>query len=63
MISILFAIKVLLVAAGVVLVFQGGSLMVLSLFLDSYKRNRSLYAVTLALGLLLIVMAFLLIPS
>ncbi len=63
MISILFAIKVLLVAAGVVLVFQGGSLMVLSLFLDSYKRNRSLYAVTLALGVLLIVMAFLLIPS
>ena len=56
-------IKILLVTAGVVLLFQGGSLLVLSYFVDAYKRSRVLYVVTLGLGAVLIVLAIVLIPG
>ena len=56
-------IKIFLVTAGVVLLFQGGSLLVLSYFVDAYKRGRVLYIVTLGIGAVLIVLALVLIPS
>ena len=56
-------IKILLAAAGVVLLFQGGSLIVLSYFVDTYKRTRVLYVITLGLGAVLLVLAIVLIPS
>ena len=56
-------IKILLVTAGVVLLFQGGSLLVLSYFVDVYKRSRVFYIITLGLGAVLIVLAIVLIPG